>query len=230
MSGPELIIFDCDGVIIDSEIISAQQLIDALAPMGIDIDLDFVARNFLGRSYPMVMEEIRRAFGVNLPPSFEDEYRARLLAAFERDLKIIPHVAEVIESLDRPFCLATSSSPARAARSLEIVGMAQAFSKKVYTASLVAKGKPAPDLFLHVAAEFGVEPAHCLVIEDSLNGVRAAKSAGMPVWRFIGGSHLQGRALEGPEGATAELTFASFTEFAKHAPWFTPKGKAAQNE
>lgn len=223
MSGPDLIIFDCDGVIIDSEIISAQQLIDALVPMGVEIDLDFVARHFLGRSYPMVMEEIRRSFGVDLPPSFEDEYRARLLAAFDRDLTIIPHVADVIERLDRPFCLATSSSPARAARSLEIVGMAQAFEGRMYTASLVANGKPAPDLFLHVAAEMGTDPANCLVIEDSLNGVRAAKAAGMPVWRFIGGSHLKGRALESPEGAAADLTFASFAEFADLAPWYTPK-------
>lgn len=230
MSGPDLIIFDCDGVIIDSEIISAQQLIDALAPMGIEIDLEFVARNFLGRSYPMVMEEIRRAFGVDLPPSFEEEYRARLLAAFERSLKIIPHVADVIAGLDCPFCLATSSSPARVARSLEIVGMAHAFEGRVYTASLVSKGKPAPDLFLHVSAEARVDPAHCLVIEDSLNGVRAAKAAGMPVWRFTGGSHLNGRALESPAGATADLSFASFAEFAKHAPWFTPKERAPDHE
>lgn len=105
----DLVIFDCDGVLIDSEIISARMLVDELRLLGITIDLEYVARYFLGRSYPVVMEQIRREFGLDLPVEFEDQYRKRLLAAFERDLKIIPHVRDVLDGIRVNFCVATSS-------------------------------------------------------------------------------------------------------------------------
>ena len=118
----KLVIFDCDGVLIDSEIISARMLVEALAQLGVTIDLDYVAQHFLGRSYPTVMASIRRDFGLDLPPQFEDDYRSRLLAAFEAGLKIMPGVAEVVARLAVPLCVATSSSPARAQMSLTLVG------------------------------------------------------------------------------------------------------------
>ena len=189
----DLVIFDCDGVLIDSEIISAQMLIDELALLGVNIDLAYVARNFLGRSYPTVMETIRQEFQLTLPPEFEEQYRARLLTSFERDLKIMPDVAGVVAALKIPFCIATSSSPIRAAKSLQLVGLGHLAGPQLFTASMVRKGKPAPDLFLHAAAQMGADPARCLVIEDSLTGIRAARAAGMTVWRFTGGSHLAGR-------------------------------------
>jgi len=209
----DLIIFDCDGVLIDSEIISAQMLVAELAGLGVGIDLDYVARHFLGRSYPTVMAQIRREFGLDLPPEFEDQYRQRLMAAFETGLRIMPHVREVIAALDLPYCVATSSSPARAQRSLQMVGLGDLAGPRLFTATMVANGKPAPDLFLLCAARHGVAPAACLVIEDSLNGVRAARAAGMPVWRFTGGSHLAGRALAEPEDAVPDLRFDSFASF-----------------
>ena len=209
----DLVIFDCDGVLIDSEIISAQMLVAELAGFGVMIDLDYVARHFLGRSYPTVMAQIRREFGLDLPPEFEDQYRKRLMAAFETGLKIMPQVREVIEVLDLPFCVATSSSPARAQRSLQMVGLGHLAGERLFTATMVANGKPAPDLFLLCAARLGAEPARCLVIEDSLNGVRAARAAGMPVWRFVGGSHLAGQAFTEPDDARPDRWFASFAEF-----------------
>ncbi len=209
----DLIIFDCDGVLIDSEIISAQMLIDALAALGVQIDLTYVARHFLGRSYPTVMETIRREFNLILPPEFEEEYRARLLARFEQDLRIMPHVAEVLARLKLPFCIATSSSPMRAAKSLALVGLGHLAGPRLFTSTMVARGKPAPDLFLHAAAQMGADPARCLVIEDSLTGVRAALAAGMPVWRFTGGSHLKDRVLDEPDDARADRRFASFADF-----------------
>ncbi len=209
----DLVIFDCDGVLIDSEIISAQMLIDELAALGVQIDLTYVARHFLGRSYPTVMETIRREFNLILPPEFEDQYRARLLARFETDLKIMPHVADVLVRLRLPFCIATSSSPMRAAKSLAMVGLGHLAGPRLFTSTMVARGKPAPDLFLHAAAQMGAAPARCLVIEDSLTGVRAAIAAGMPVWRFTGGSHLKDRALDEPEDARANTRFASFADF-----------------
>lgn len=209
----DLVIFDCDGVLIDSEVISARMLIAELAGLGVQVDMAYVARHFLGRSYPTVMATIRKNFGLDLPESFEDAYRTRLLAAFERDLQVMPHVADVLNALRLPFCVATSSSPRRVAMSLSLVGLEGLVAGRVFTASEVTRGKPAPDLFLHAAARMGVDPARCLVIEDSLTGVRAGLAAGMEVWRFTGGSHLKGMAMETSEDARAKREFDSFAQF-----------------
>ncbi|MDZ4093341.1 MAG: HAD family hydrolase [Paracoccaceae bacterium] len=208
-----LVIFDCDGVLIDSEVISAAMLIAELKPYGIDMTREFVARHFLGRSYPAVLAEVRQTFGVTLPAQFETDYRARLLAAFARDLMIMPGVADTIARLGLPSCVATSSSPERVAQSLRLVGLAETFGPRVFTASRVARGKPAPDLFLLAADEMGVLPQNCLVIEDSLNGLRAGLAAGMQVWRFTGGSHLRGIDLATPEDAHPHREFNDFTRF-----------------
>ena len=220
MNQTELVIFDCDGVLIDSEVISATMLITELAAYGVDIDLEFVSRQFLGRSYPVVLKEVRETFGITLPDHFEMQYRARLLAAFERDLKIMPGVLETIARLRLPSCVATSSSPERVNRSLQLVGLTAYFGSRVFTSSMVSRGKPAPDLFLHAAARMGVPPTRCLVIEDSLNGVRAGLAAGMEVWRFTGGSHLRGLSLSAPENATAHRQLADFRSFFDSHPEF----------
>ncbi|MFM2354354.1 MAG: hypothetical protein RLZZ528_90 [Pseudomonadota bacterium] len=212
------VIFDCDGVLIDSEIISARMLIAALAERGVGIDLDYVATHFLGRSYPTVMKTIRVEFGVDLPPEFEEDYRARLLRAFETGLTIMPGVREVLAQVGAPWCVATSSSRVRAEKSLAIVGLTDLVGARLFTAGEVRNGKPAPDLFFHAADRMGADPSRCLVIEDSLNGIRAARAAGMAVWRFTGGAHLAGRDLSAPEGARADLEFASFADFFQIAP------------
>jgi HAD superfamily hydrolase (TIGR01509 family) len=209
----DLCIFDCDGVLIDSEIISARMLISELAALGVTIDLDYVARYFLGRSYPTVMKQIRLEFGLDLPEDFEARYRERLLAVFETDLRVMPGVSDVIAQLGVPWCVATSSSPQRAQRSLEIAGLAEQARGRIFTASEVTQGKPAPDLFLHAARRMGADPERCVVIEDSLTGIRAGLAAGMTVWRFTGGSHLRGRPLVRPADAMAQQEFASYDEF-----------------
>ena len=209
----DLVIFDCDGVLIDSEVISAAMLISELALYGVSIDMEFVSRQFLGRSYPVVIKEVRETFGIVLPDHFESDYRARLLAAFERDLKIMPGIRGVLAQLQVRSCVATSSSPERVAKSLNLVGLGHVFGPSVFTATLVASGKPAPDLFLFTAHKMGVKPEHCLVIEDSLNGVRAGLAAGMQVWRFTGGSHLRGLDLSAPVDATAHRQLENFAGF-----------------
>jgi len=209
----DLVIFDCDGVLIDSELISARMLVAEMANRNIDIDLAYVARHFLGRSYPVVLAQIRSEFGVQLPASFEADYRQRLLDAFEADLRIVPGVREVIAALNIPYCLATSSSPARLRRSLEIVGLDDVFGEKITTAAEVDAGKPAPDLFLLAAKKMTIPPRRCLVVEDSLNGVRAGRAAGMQVWRFVGASHLAGLDLGEREDGAEHLRFASFDQF-----------------
>lgn len=215
---PELIIFDCDGVLIDSEDISARMLVAALAERGVSIDLAYVSRHFLGRSYPTVMATIRRDFGLDLPPAFEEEYRERLLDGFRRELRVMPHVTEVLAALAPAYCVATSSSPRRAEISLTLTGLWPRVRGRLFTASQVARGKPAPDLFLHAAACMGADPARCLVIEDSLTGIAAGLAAGMAVWRFTGGSHMAGGYAPEPPEAMPHMRFASFADFFHLAP------------
>ncbi len=220
----DLVIFDCDGVLIDSEIISASMLIEELAQLGVRIDLAYVAEHFLGRSYPVVMEQLRREFSLELPPGFEDQYRERLLAAFQTDLRPMQGIRELTEALNVPFCIATSSSPRRAAFSLNLVGLGHFAGDRLFTASQVSHGKPAPDLFLFAAAQMGVDPSRALVIEDSLTGVRAALAARMEVWRFVGGSHLGADVPDEPLDARPHRRFASFGDFFQIAPELKRRG------
>lgn len=192
----EAIIFDCDGVLIDSEVLSARILTRALSAEGIEIDFDHFCVHFLGRSFPNVAAEIRRTFAVDLPQGFEAAYRADLLRVFETALRRTPGIRAVLRTLGQPYCVATSSSPERVSRSLALTGLDAFFGERVYTASQVARGKPAPDLFLHAAQQINADPQRCLVIEDSLPGIAAARAAGMLVLRYTGGAHLRGRYLK----------------------------------
>ncbi len=193
MTLPDLIIFDCDGVLIDSEVLSADVLISELAAIGATIDRDYVRKHFLGRSFPTVARTISESFALTLPGDFEQRYRSRLLSLFETELRPTPGIANLLATLSVPSCVATSSSPPRVARSLAISGLAEHFGDRVFTASQVAKGKPAPDLFLFSADRMGADPARTLVIEDSGPGIAAARAAGMDVVVYTGGSHLRGR-------------------------------------
>ncbi|PWW02054.1 HAD superfamily hydrolase (TIGR01509 family) [Hoeflea marina] len=221
----ELVIFDCDGVLIDSEIISSRVLIRLLGDVGVHVDHAHVQRHFLGRSWPKVAAEIRIQYGLTLGTEFEERYRSDLLAAFETELRPVDGVEAVIAGLGVKSCVATSSSPKRARRSLELAGLAASFGEHVFTASQVANGKPAPDLFLYAAQSMGVAPEACLVIEDSRPGVEAARAAGMPVWRFIGASHMRGLDIAGPDDADGIRHFSRWAEFFELEPYL--RGPAA---
>ncbi len=205
----ELVIFDCDGVLIDSEVISARMLQQSVRPYGIEIPMDYIMANYVGRSYPKVLADIQTRFSIQMPDDFEGEYRARLLAAFERELQVMPGVEKVILSLGKPAVIATSSTPKRAQSSLQKVGLLRHFENRLFTASQVPNGKPAPDLFLFAAQEMGVEPQNCLVIEDSETGVQAGLAANMQVVRFVGGQHLSAST----DSAGAHEVLQDFAEF-----------------
>lgn len=215
MAPVDLIIFDCDGVLIDSEGLSARVLIGALARHGIALDLDYFCVNFVGRSFPTVAQDIREKWDVTLPPGFESDYRRELLGVFERELRPTQGLVALLDRLSTRACVATSSSPERVSNSLRMTGLAPYFDGVVFTASEVARGKPAPDLFLHAAARMGVDPALCLVIEDSVPGVRAALAARMRVLRYTGGVHLRGRTLKHPDTVP---TFDNWAELGDLAP------------
>ncbi|QKV19168.1 HAD family hydrolase [Oricola thermophila] len=214
----DLVIFDCDGVLIDSEVISARILIEQLGRVGVHVDFPYVQKHFLGRSWTKVAAEVRINYGLDLDSDFEERYRADLLAAFEMELSAVSGVKEVIDALNTRFCVATSSSPKRARRSLYLSGLESRFGDRLFTASQVANGKPAPDLFLLAAEAMGVAPDRCLVVEDSMPGVLAAQAAGMEVWRFVGGSHLEGVPRNELDRDGALTIFDKWAQFFEMAP------------
>jgi HAD superfamily hydrolase (TIGR01509 family) len=214
----QLVIFDCDGVVIDSEVISARILIAHLASVGVMVDVAHFREHFLGRSFPKVVAEVRVRYGVTLPDDFESSYRATLLKAFEIELQPMPGVTGVLADLAIASCIATSSSPPRARRSLELAGLLPHFDGRVFTASEVAHGKPAPDLFFHAAKQMGVQPQHCLVIEDSVPGLKAALAAKMRVHHFTGGSHLRGVGATPDAAALRVPAFDNWHKFFEMEP------------
>ncbi|MBW8190601.1 HAD family hydrolase [Neiella marina] len=215
---PECVIFDCDGVVIDSEIISATVLIEKLAQQGINIDTQHVQQHFLGASFESVKTKIKNHFGVDLADSFEHEYRQQLLAAFETSLQVTEGFKDTLKRLRRPYCIATSSSIERTARALSIVGLTENFAGWVFTAQQVKHGKPAPDLFLYAAQQMAIPTHKCLVIEDSYFGVTAALKAGMVPLHYRGGKHLNNQITEVTERYPNVAVLEQWQQFEQHYP------------
>ena len=213
MTAPELVIFDCDGVLIDSECLSAETLVAQLRRIGISSDVQFVFDKCLGRNFATAAAEIEALTGRALPAGFEADYRTALLNRFAVDLRPMAGVGAVLDALAARAiltCVATSSAGARAAGSLSLCGFDQRFAGRVFTGSMVTRAKPAPDLFLLAAHTLKVKPERCLVIEDSDTGVMAAQAAGMIAWRFCGGRHF--RQGYGP-GVAAAREFSDMGRF-----------------
>jgi HAD superfamily hydrolase (TIGR01509 family) len=213
VTGAGLIIFDCDGVLVDSELLSCRCLSDILAGYGIDLGMDEALELFVGRSVAAV-REYYEARGKPLPDTFPVDLKARVRETFAASLLPIEGVGAVLQRLQLPICVASSSDLDRVALSLGITGLSGFFTGRLYSAQMVKRGKPAPDLFLHAAAAMGVEPGRTLVIEDSVSGVTAARTAGMAVWGFTGGAHYasrDGRAIL--QAAGADRVFAHMSEF-----------------
>jgi HAD superfamily hydrolase (TIGR01509 family) len=192
MTDPDLIIFDCDGVLVDSEVLSCRCLSEVLAGYGISLGLDQALDLFLGRNVTAVLDHYK-TMGRLDPEQFSAELRAGVRAAFLSALCPIEGVSSVLEGLRTPHCVASSSDVDRVSFSLSLTGLASHFDGRLYTSQMVERGKPAPDLFLHAAERMQADPSRTLVIEDSISGVRAGKAAGMTVWGFVGGSHYQSR-------------------------------------
>jgi HAD superfamily hydrolase (TIGR01509 family) len=209
----DLVIFDCDGVLVDSETISCSILADNLTRIGFPVDLDYVNEHYLGRSFDVIKADYLRRAGRPLPQAFADAWYRDLFAAFRRDLKPIAGVADILRRLAIPKCVASSSSPARLALSLEVTGLAPLCGRDVFDASMVSRGKPAPDLFLHCAERMGAVPERTLVVEDSVTGIASAVAAGMTAWGFVGASHYAGRDTVPLRRAGAARIFASMIEF-----------------
>jgi HAD superfamily hydrolase (TIGR01509 family) len=213
-----LVIFDCDGVLIDSELISTAVMVDMLRPLGIAVDQRHVLEHFVGHPYPVVAGKIAALHGAPLPATFEASYRGALIARFARELTAMPGIVEVLDALAIPYCAATSSAPERVRESLRIAGLTGHFGDRVYTVSMVARVKPAPDLFLLAAQRMGVDPAQCLVVEDSPLGIAAARAAGMKVWLFTGGGHFAAAQTSHQDAPAPDRSFSAMADFFTAAP------------
>lgn len=189
---PQLVIFDCDGVLVDSETLALGCARIAFAELGIEMSAERTRDLFLGLSQSAMRATALTTLGLNLPTGFESQLTKRTVAAFERELKGAEGLRDTLRALGVPVCVASSSPPERIRASLRIVGYADLFGERVFSASEVARGKPAPDLFLHAARELGASPVDCLVIEDSAPGIEAAVNAGMTAFGFTGGEHALG--------------------------------------
>jgi HAD superfamily hydrolase (TIGR01509 family) len=188
-----MVIFDCNGVLVDGEPIANAVLADALARVGTSLSAETVASRVHGRRPADVFAAVERVTGKTLPPAFGAEVSAETVRRFRRELRPLPHVAHALTWLRGPKAVASSSPLDRIRAGLEVAGLIRYFDSRLFSASDVANGKPAPDLFRHLASRLDVDAASCIVIEDSVPGVAAAVAAGMTAIGFVGGNLTPGR-------------------------------------
>ena len=191
MTPPELVIFDCDGVLIDSESLVNRIHAELLAECGFAIGEAALLERFCGMSDKEMCAIIEREAGRQLPADYADRIAAAVAREYPRSLKAIDGAAAALAAIATPVCVASSSLPGQLRLGLAATGLAGYFGDNVFSAAMVARGKPAPDLFLHAAARMGAAPAQCIVVEDSLPGIAAAAAAGMTAIGFTGGSHCR---------------------------------------
>lgn len=191
MQTPGLLIFDCDGVLIDSEVVACRVDAACLAEIGVAVTAEQIMARYVGIGLTEMLADIAQQVGRELPADLADAMRRRTAAAFATELRAIVGVEAVLSRPGQPRCVASGSEPARIHQSLTLTGLLQHFHPHVFSATQVARGKPAPDLFLFASTAMQVLPANCLVIEDSVAGVQAARAAGMEVLGFAGGSHCR---------------------------------------
>jgi HAD superfamily hydrolase (TIGR01509 family) len=182
----ELVIFDCDGVLVDSEPLSNRILAERLTAIGLPTTTEDSIRDYMGRSWKSDQEVIERRLGRPLPDGWVDAYHAEVFAAFERELEPVPGIAAALDAIDLPTCVASSSAHPRIRTALRATGLLERFDGRIFSSTDVEHGKPAPDLFLHAAAAMGAEPGRCVVVEDAPAGVQAGLAAGMTVLGYAG--------------------------------------------
>jgi beta-phosphoglucomutase-like phosphatase (HAD superfamily) len=186
------LIFDFDGVIADSEALANTVLAEAVSDLGMPTTLDDCLTRYMGLSWRDMLAAIETSIGRSIPFDFSDRVNAAILTRFRAELREVAGASAFIRHFAYvPRCIASSSSPGRLRLCLDVLELAEAFGENVFSAEMVARGKPAPDLFLLAAERIGVAPADCVVIEDSTGGVRAGVAAGMTVIGLCAGAHLR---------------------------------------
>ncbi len=199
-------IFDCDGVLVDSEAITCSVMAACLTEIGLPTTTEECMRDYVGSWWPDAVEDIEAKLGHALPDGFTEQYRARQNAALAEGVEPVAGVIEALERIPTPICVASNGTHTKMEITLASAGLAERFEGLIFSASEVERGKPAPDLFLHAAASLGVEPAACAVVEDSPLGIEAARAARMAAYGYTG--HAEAAAL----AAAGATTFDSMAE------------------
>jgi HAD superfamily hydrolase (TIGR01509 family) len=200
-----LVIFDCDGVLVDSDRISLRIQAERISALGIDMTYENCVAEFLGLGMPATLQRLSQRLGEPVPANWITELDVAVKEAFERELKPVPGVSAALDAIELPTCVASSGSHEKMRLTLGLTGLYDRFAGRIFSADEVQRGKPAPDLFQHAAASMGASPEECVVVEDSPLGVTAAKAAGM---------HVLGYAATTPpeDLAGADALFAAMAD------------------
>jgi len=182
----DLVIFDCDGVLVDSEVIVNRVFADLLNELGANVTLDYMFENFVGYSMAHCMELVQKLLGREPPPDFERTHKERTKAALAAALAPVPGIADVLAALTVPCCVASSGDHEKMRTTLGITGLLPHFEGRLFSVTEVARGKPFPDVFLHAARTMGASPARTAVVEDTPVGAEAGVAAGMTVFGYAG--------------------------------------------
>ena len=214
MEGFDLIIFDCDGVLVDSEIIAAEVESKLLTEAGYPIGVEEMGERFAGMTWQNILLTIEREAAIPLSASLLDKSEKLLDARLARDVKVIDGVKFALSRLRKPYCICSNSSSHRLDMMLSKVGLKEIFAPHVFSAKDLGpdRVKPKPDIFLHGAAQFGADPARTLVVEDSVHGITGARAAGMRVVGFTGASHSYPSHADRLTEAGAETVISRMSE------------------
>jgi HAD superfamily hydrolase (TIGR01509 family) len=207
-----LLIFDCDGVLVDSEVLAHAAVAELMGSLGRPMNLEEAFTIFAGRRLRDVLAEMETRLSVPIPPDAAEQAGRNLLERFRRELQPVAGVKAAIEALPYARCVASSSTPERLRVSLQVTGLAPLFGSRVFSAEQVTNGKPAPDLFLLAARSCGVSPAGCIVIEDSVLGIQAARAAGMGAVGFAGASHANAQLVEHLSASGADAVIRAMAD------------------
>ncbi|MGW2558318.1 HAD family hydrolase [Streptomyces sp. NPDC001514] len=193
----ELVIFDCDGVLVDSERICVKVDAVIMADLGCAFTEAEIIERFVGSSTEVYTAAVEERLGRRLEKNWQQRYEHLYQEAFAAELTAVDGIAEALDSLTAPFCVASNGDHAGILHSLALTALSERFDGRIFSATDVPRGKPAPDLFLHAARSMGVDPDRCAVVEDSAYGIQAARAAGMRAFGYCGGLTPAAR-LEGP--------------------------------
>jgi HAD superfamily hydrolase (TIGR01509 family) len=209
----QLLIFDFDGVLADSELLANTVLAEAITELGVPTTADDSLRVYMGKRFHDVIAGVEQAVGRPLPPEFPSDFQRRTLARFREDLRLVDGARAYLDAFSQlPRCIASSSSPDRLSFCLDLLGLTDLFGPHVFSASQVARGKPHPDIFLHAAEQMRTDPRDALVIEDSVGGVQAAVAAGMTVIGLLAASHIRDGHAHRLKDAGAHYIASTFAE------------------
>ena len=178
------VIFDCDGVLVDSEPSANAVLTRLIVELGVETTPEETMATYMGRSWASCIEILERRLGGPSPADLHDRYRVAVAEAWRRELRPVPGIVEALDAIDLPTCVASSGEHERMRLTLGLTGLLPRFEGRIFSATEVARGKPAPDLFLHAAERMGFDPATTVVVEDAVPGVEGGRAAGMQVLAF----------------------------------------------